>query len=86
MLALRLLRAKHKLIYTLLCLQITPTLKIVHRRGADRAQNYFALIEHRELDGHSTEVVAMNLPSLQRHRKYSMLDGSLCHGRWVKVV
>jgi hypothetical protein len=33
-----------------LCLREPPTFKIVHRRGADRAQNYLALIEHRELN------------------------------------
>jgi hypothetical protein len=38
----------YKLIYALIRLHVTPTFKIVHRRGADRAQNYLALIEHRE--------------------------------------
>jgi hypothetical protein len=33
-------------------------------RGADRAQDYFALIEHRELNGHPIEVVAQHLASL----------------------
>jgi len=40
----------HKLIYTLIWPYVTPTFKIVHRCGADRAQNYRALIEHRELN------------------------------------
>jgi hypothetical protein len=34
----------HKLIYALIWPHVTPTFKIVHRRGADRAQNYLALI------------------------------------------
>jgi len=29
----------HKLIYALICLHVTPTFKIVHRCGADSAQN-----------------------------------------------
>jgi hypothetical protein len=40
----------HKLIYALIWPHITPAFKIVHRRGADRTQNYLALIEHRELN------------------------------------
>jgi hypothetical protein len=40
----------HKLIYALIWPYVTPTFKIVHRCGADRAQNYLALIEHRELN------------------------------------
>ena len=38
-----------KLIYALIGLYVMPTFQIVHRGGADRAQNYLALIEHREL-------------------------------------
>src|SRR5450756_1682568 len=40
----------HKLIYALIWPYVTPTFKIVHRCGADRAQNYLALIERRELN------------------------------------
>jgi hypothetical protein len=40
----------HKLIYALIWPYVTPTFKILHRCGADRAQNYLALIEHRELN------------------------------------
>ena len=40
----------HELIYTLIWPHITPTFKTVHRRCADRARNYFALIEHCELN------------------------------------
>ena len=40
----------HKLIDALIWPYGTPTFKIVHRCGADRAQNYLALIEHRELN------------------------------------
>jgi len=62
----------HKLIYALIWLYVTPTFKIVHRRGADRAQNYFALIEHRELEDHPIEVITLDLASLQRHCECSM--------------
>ena len=65
----------HKLIYTLIWFNVTPTFKIVHRRGADRARDYLALIEHRELNDHPIEVIALYLASLQRHCKFSMLDG-----------
>jgi hypothetical protein len=44
-------------------LHVTPTFKIVHRRGADRAENYLAVIELRELNNHPIEVVALHLPS-----------------------
>jgi len=40
----------HELIYALIWPYVTPTFKIVHCCGADRAQNYLALIEHRELN------------------------------------
>ena len=33
-----------KLICPLIWLHVTPTFKIIHRRGADRAQNYLALM------------------------------------------
>jgi len=59
----------------MICLHVMPTFKIVHRRGADRAQNYLALIEHRELQNHPIEVVTSDLASLQRHCKCSMLEG-----------
>jgi hypothetical protein len=44
------LRDARSLIYALLWLEITPTFNIVHRRGADRTQNYLTLIKHRKLD------------------------------------
>jgi hypothetical protein len=56
-----------KLICALIWLHVTPTVKIVHRRGADRAQNYLALIEHREFKDHPIEVVTLDLASLQPH-------------------
>jgi hypothetical protein len=62
----------HKLIYAMFWPHITPTFKIVHRRGADRAQNYLALIEHRELNDHPIEVVTLDFASLQRHYKCSI--------------
>jgi len=68
----------HKPMYALIWLHVMPTLKIVHRRGADRAQNYLALIEHRELNDHPIEVVALHLASLQRHCKFSMLEEFHC--------
>src|SRR5450756_1390449 len=40
----------HKLIHALIWFYAAPTFKMVHRRGANRAQNYFSLIEHRELN------------------------------------
>jgi hypothetical protein len=52
-----------KLIRALIWLHVTPTVKIVHRRGAS-AQNYLALIEHRELKDHPIEVVTLGLASL----------------------
>jgi hypothetical protein len=58
-----------KLIYALIGLHVMPTFKIVHRSGADRAQNYLALIEHRELQNHPIEVVTLDLASLQPHCK-----------------
>jgi hypothetical protein len=54
-----------KLICPLIWLHVTPTLKIVHRRSADRAQNYLTVIEHRELKDHPIEVVTVDLASLQ---------------------
>jgi hypothetical protein len=63
----------HKLICALIWLHVTPTFKIVHRRSADRARNYLALIKHRELQDHSIEVETLDLASLQRHCKCSML-------------
>jgi hypothetical protein len=54
----------HKLIYALIWLHVTPTFKIVHRPGADRALNCLALIEHRELNDHTIELVALHLASL----------------------
>jgi hypothetical protein len=43
---------------------VTPAFKIVHRRGADRAKNYLALIEQGELNDHSIDVVAVHLAAL----------------------
>jgi hypothetical protein len=65
----------HKLIYALICLHVTPTFKIVHRCGAESAQNYFALIEQSELNDRPIEVVTPNLSSLQRHCKCSISEG-----------
>jgi hypothetical protein len=62
----------HELIYALIRPHVTPTFKVVHRRGADRAPNYLTLIEHRELDDHPIEVVTLELASLQRHWKCSI--------------
>lgn len=47
--------------------------EIVERRGADGAGNNLALIEHRELNNHSIEVVAQNLTLLERHCNPSVL-------------
>jgi hypothetical protein len=68
----------HKLIYALIWLHVTPTFKKVHRRGADRALNYFALIEHRELNDRPIEVVTLDLALLQRHCKCSISEGVHC--------
>jgi hypothetical protein len=54
----------HELIYPLIWFHVMPTFKIVHRCGADRAQNYIALIEHRELDDRPIEVVTLDLALL----------------------
>jgi hypothetical protein len=62
----------HKLIYALIWPRVTGTFKTVHRRGADRAQNYLILIEHRELNDHPIEVATLHLASLQPHRKWSI--------------
>jgi hypothetical protein len=59
---------RHELIYALIWLHVTPTFKIVHRRGTDRAQDCLALIEHRELQDHPIEVVTLDLASVQRPR------------------
>jgi hypothetical protein len=67
------------LIYALIWSHVTRTFNIVHRRGTDRAHNYLALIEQRELNGHPIEIITLYLASLQR---YSMLHPggiSLCH-------
>jgi hypothetical protein len=64
----------HKLIYALIWLHVTPPFKIVHSRGADRAQNYIALIEHRELNDRPIEVVTTDLALLQRHCKCSISE------------
>jgi hypothetical protein len=69
----------HKLIYPLIWSHVSPTFKIVHRRGTDRARNYLALIEHRELNDHPIEVITLDLASLQRHRNAPSKEISLCH-------
>jgi len=61
----------YKLIYTLMWLHVTFSLKIVHRRGADRTLNHLVLIEHRKLNDHPIEVEAPHLASPQRHCKFS---------------
>jgi hypothetical protein len=65
----------HKLIYALIWLHVTPTFEIVHRRCTDRARNDVALVDHRELNGHPIEIVALDLTSLQRHRKSPTVKG-----------
>src|SRR3974377_1488353 len=54
-------------------LHVTFSLKIVHRRGADRTLNHLVLIEHRKLNDHPFEVKAPHLASLQRHCEFSTL-------------
>ena len=51
---------------------------MVHRRGADRAQNYIAPIEHRELNDRPIEVVTPDLALLQRHCEHSISEGFDC--------
>jgi hypothetical protein len=63
----------HELIYALMWRRATFTFEIVHRRGADRTLNYLVLIEHRKLNDHPIEVVALHLASPQWHCKFSML-------------
>src|SRR5450755_3348868 len=65
----------HKLIHALIWFYAAPTFKIVHRRGTDRTQNYFTLIEHRELNDRPIEVVTPDLALLQRHCKCSISEG-----------
>jgi hypothetical protein len=54
----------HKLIYALIWLHVTPAFKIVHRRSADCAQNFRPLIEHRELNDHPIELIALHFASM----------------------
>src|SRR5450759_249482 len=68
----------HKLIYALIWPHATPTFKIVHRGGTDCAQNYIALIEHRELNDRPIEVVTPDLALLQRHCECSIPEGFQC--------
>jgi hypothetical protein len=56
----------HKLIYALIWPHATRTFNIAHRRGTDRAHNYLALIEHRELNSHPIEIMTLDLASLLR--------------------
>jgi hypothetical protein len=71
-LLLNCLAQPHKLIYALVWLHVTFTLKIVHRRGADRTLNHLVLIEHRKLNDHPIEIVALHFASPQ-HLKSSTL-------------
>src|ERR1019366_6368621 len=64
----------HKLIYALIWFYAASTFKIVHRLGTDRAQNYFALIDHGELNDRPIEVVTLDLALLQRHCKCSISE------------
>jgi hypothetical protein len=64
----------HELIYALICAHVTPSLKVVHRRGADRARNRVCIIQHRELNDHTVEVVALDDASLQRHCKFFLAE------------
>jgi hypothetical protein len=68
----------HKLIYALVWLHVTFTLKIVHRGGADRTVNHLVLIEHRKLNDHPIEIVALHLTSSQRHCKFSTMKELNC--------
>jgi hypothetical protein len=63
----------HKLFYALMRLHVTFAFKIVHRRGADRTPNHLVLIEHRKLNDHPIEVVALYLALPQGHCKFSTL-------------
>jgi hypothetical protein len=54
-----------ELIDSLICLHITPKLKVVHRRGAYCASHWPALIKHGEFNNHSIEVEAQYFTSLQ---------------------
>jgi hypothetical protein len=64
-----------ELIYALIWPHVTSAFEIVHSRGTDRAQNYFTLIEHRELNDRPIEVVTPDLALLQRHCKCSISEG-----------
>jgi len=56
------------------------TFKIIHRRGTDRTLNHLVLIEHRKLNDHPIEVVALHLALPQRHCKFSTpKEFLLCH-------
>jgi hypothetical protein len=68
------------MIYALIWLHVTPSFKIIHRRSADRAQNYLVPIEHRELNDHPIEVVAP-APRLAAGALQILQAGgiSLCH-------
>src|ERR1039458_6715601 len=68
----------HKLIHALIWFYAATTFKIVHSLGTDRAQNYFALIEHRELNDRPIEVVTPDLALLKRHCECSIPEGFPC--------
>jgi hypothetical protein len=55
-------------------LHVAFTFKIVHRRSADRTLNHPILIEHRKLNDHPIEVVALHLASPQRHCEFSVSE------------
>src|SRR6516225_10408202 len=56
----------HKLIHALICLHIMLAFKIVHRRGADRTLDCFALIKHREINDHPIKIVAQYFTSPEK--------------------
>jgi hypothetical protein len=71
------------LIHALIWFYAAPTFKIIHRLGTDRAQNYFALTEHRELNDRPIEVVTPDLALLKRHCECSISESFIelhCHG------
>ena len=75
----------HELIYTLIWPHITPAFKTVHRRCADRARNYFALIEHCKLNDGPIEVVTLDVALLQQHCKCSIWKDLILPRQWTDV-
>jgi hypothetical protein len=64
-----------KLICPLIWFHVTPTVKIVHRRGVDRTQNYLAPIKHPELNDHPIEVVTLGSRLAAAALQCSMREG-----------